>query len=35
MVVNFDDENEPYFIIDKAYLAESYTLIAKAEGKGE
>lgn len=30
LAVNYDDENEPYFIIDKEYLAEAHTITAKA-----
>ena len=33
LAVNYDENNEPYFIIDKEYLAMTKTLVDKAEGK--
>lgn len=33
MAVNYDDKNEPFFIIDKDYLAEAHTILAEADGK--
>ena len=33
LAVNYNDECEPYFIVDKEYLAEAHTITARAEGK--
>ncbi len=32
LAVNYDDNNEPYFIIDKEYLTRVKTIVAKADG---